>query len=208
MAYTARGFRTLDNLGAASSSGPGNTTRLHSYVTNDLLATVAGAGYFNAAAGFINTGDLILVAADIDGTPATNCYVATNTDNVITTVGFATVTQTFAERLALTTLVDLTDGDSGHVVAPIAGTIERIDTVLLGVITTNDAVCTWKIGSTAVTGGAITIANSGAAIGDVDTASAITAAKTVAAGDVVKCTVSGTPGGSKQARVTIHIVPS
>lgn len=111
----------------------------------------------------------------------------------------------------LQTTVTLTNGDSGYVVSPVAGDITRLDSVLLGgAVTTNDAVVTGKIGAAgagvAITNGVITIAASGSAIGDKDTASP-TAANTVAAGDLIYFTVSGTPGGSRTANVSILITP-
>jgi predicted RecA/RadA family phage recombinase len=107
--------------------------------------------------------------------------------------------------------VNLTNGDSGYVVTPVAGHIARLDSVLLGgAVATNDAVVTAKIGAAgagvAVTNGVITITASGSAIGDKDTASP-TAANTVAAGDLIYFTVSGTPGGSRTATVSILISP-
>lgn len=193
-------------------SGPGLTTgaltnSIFMYVTNDLLSAVDDSGYFNDATNYLAKGDLILVSGDVDGTPATNCYMVNSATGAatVTTVGLSTVTQTFNARYALTTEVALTDGDSGHVVVPFAGTISSIKSVLVGgAVATNDAVVTGKIGSTAITDGAITIANSGSAIGDVDTCSP-SAANTVAAGNVVKFTVSGTPGGSRTAHVTILV---
>jgi predicted RecA/RadA family phage recombinase len=107
--------------------------------------------------------------------------------------------------------VALTNGDSGYVVSPVAGDITRLDSVLLGgAVTTNDAVVTGKIGAagagTAITNGVITVTASGSAIGDQDTASP-TAANTVGIGDLIYFTVSGTPGGSRTATVSILISP-
>lgn len=111
----------------------------------------------------------------------------------------------------LNTTVALTNGDSGYVVSPVDGDITRLDSVLLGgAVTTNDAVVTGKIGAAGagvpITNGVITITASGSAIGDKDTASP-TAANTVAAGDLIYFTVSGTPGGSRTATVSILISP-
>jgi len=108
-------------------------------------------------------------------------------------------------KYVLNSIVDLTNGDSGYVVAPLAGTITKIQSVLLGgAVTTNDAVVTGKIGSTAITNGVVTIAQDGSAIGDVDVASP-SAANVVAAGDLIKFTVSGTPGGSRTANMSILV---
>ncbi|MCK5610992.1 hypothetical protein KAR91_54470, partial [Candidatus Pacearchaeota archaeon] len=169
--------------------------------------TIRASGYFNDRAVDILQGDLIIVSSDVDGTPATDVLVVTSADGAatVTTQGLATVTQTFNARYALTVEIALTDGVSGHVVAPFAGDISTIETVLTGgAVTTNDAVCTFDIGGTGITDGVVTIANSGSAIGDLDSATP-SALNTVAAGDLIKCTVSGSPGGSRTAYVTILV---
>lgn len=111
----------------------------------------------------------------------------------------------------LTTTVALTNGDSGYVASPVAGSITKLESVLLGgAVATNDAVVTGKIGAAgagvAITNGVITIATAGSAIGDVDSATP-TAANAVSAGSLIYFTVSGTPGGSRTALVTILIAP-
>lgn len=76
-------------------------------------------------------------------------------------------------------------------VAPHAGDIDSIYSVLEeAALATGDATLTFSIGGVAITGGVITIAQSGSAPGDVDTV-APSAAKTVVAGDVIECTVGG-----------------
>lgn len=77
-------------------------------------------------------------------------------------------------------------------VAPFAFTIDQIDSVLLGhALATGNCTLTAKIGGVAVTGGAITITQSGSAIGDKD-ACAPSAANVVAEGDFVELLVGGT----------------
>ena len=101
------------------------------------------------------------------------------------------------QKVFLTARVLCTDGTYGCVQVPSAGTIKSIRTVEVeGGITTNDAVLTFKIGTTAITNGVVTVATSGSAAGVKDTASP-TAANAVVAGDAINVTVSGTPGGSK-----------
>ena len=193
--------------GGAISTGEGSVKSVWHYATNDLMNTVTASGYFNDATDLLTEGDSIIVSADVDGTLAMN-VLGVNSDTgaaTVTTIGLSTVTQTYNARYALNTDIALTDGDSGHIVAPFAGTIAAIYTVLKGgAVTTNNAVCTFKIGSTSITNGVVTVTASGSAIGDMDSATP-TAANTVAAGDVIKCTVSGTPGGSRTAMTTILI---
>ncbi len=99
----------------------------------------------------------------------------------------------------------LTDGTYGVVHVPFVGTIKSIRTVEIdGTIATNDAILTFKIGTTAITTGVVTIATSGSAAGVKDSASP-TAANVLAAGDAINVTVSGTPGGGKSAAVEIEV---
>lgn len=211
------------------------------YTTNDTTTLVEGAGYFRTASPSLRTGDTVLATCDMDGTPAVRMYLVSAVDGsgvpTIVTHPAAYADQVKNKVLAgpatgsdaqpafrllvgadipaLTVLnctVTLTDGDSGYVVSPIAGTVSRIDQVLLGgAVSTNNAVCTWKIGAAgagaAITSGAVTVTASGSALGDLDTASP-SAANTVAAGSLIYCTVSGTPGGSRTGFVTILIKPT
>lgn len=193
--------------GGAIGSGEGSVRSVWHYASNDLLTAIDDSAYFDDAADLLTKGDLLIVSGDVDGTPAVNCYVVNSETGAtpVTTAGFSGLTQTFNARYALNTDISLTDGDSGHIVAPYAGTIAAIFTVLKGgAVSTNNAVCTFKIGSTGITNGVVTVTASGSAIGDMDSATP-TAANTVAAGDVIKCTVSGTPGGSRTAMTTILI---
>jgi hypothetical protein len=78
------------------------------------------------------------------------------------------------------------------IVSPVAGTITKIWSVLKGhALATGDATLTGKINGTAITAGAITITQSGSAIGDIDSATP-SALKTVAAGDEIQFLVGGT----------------
>ena len=94
-----------------------------------------------------------------------------------------------------------------RVVSPVAGTIDQIYSVINGALTVGDATLTGKIGAVAITTGVLTITQAGSAAGDVDSA-APTAAKTVAAGDVISFTVGGTQTAAKLADVTILITPT
>ena len=206
MAFNIDGFRTIEN-GGAIGSGEGSSKRIHHYATDDLLSLVDDSGYFNDAYLLLNKGDLIFVSGDVDGTPATNCFMVTSAQGAttVTTSGFATVTQTFVNQHTHQDSVALTDGTYQLTPFAYAGTITAIYTVLrAGAVTTNDAVLTFRIGTTNITTGVITITASGSAAGDVDTC-APSAANVVAAGNYLSCVVSGTPGGSRVAGVTLLI---
>ena len=206
MAYDQDGFITISS-GGAIGSGDGSVKSVHHYSTNDTLAVVEAANYFDSAAPFMNAGDTILVTGDVDGTLFTKQYgvASISVANVVVITGAAN--QTFTSKHVLNVSVALTNGVSGWVVAPIAATIDNIYSVLNGAITTNDAVLTFDIGGTGITDGVLTIANSGSAAGDIDT-DAPSAVNTVAAGDLIKCTVSGTPGGSETAEITFDMTPT
>ena len=94
-----------------------------------------------------------------------------------------------------------------RIVAPVAGTITAIRTVLNGALTVGDATLTAKIGANAVTGGVVTIAQASSAAGDVDSATP-TAANTVAVGDVISLTCGGTNTANVTATALIVITPS
>ena len=99
---------------------------------------------------------------------------------------------------------DLSGTDVYRAVAPVAGTITKIRSIIEGALTTGDATLTGKIGTTAITDGVITITQSGSAAGDVDSATP-SAANTVAAGDDINVTVGGTNDAAVRARVLVEI---
>lgn len=76
-------------------------------------------------------------------------------------------------------------------VAPRAGTITKIYSVIDHALATGNATLTAKIGATAVTNGVVTVVQSGSAAGQVNSATP-TANNTFVAGDVLSVTVGGT----------------
>ena len=97
---------------------------------------------------------------------------------------------------------------AGQIYVPIPkefeGDVVEIRTALNGAIATADATITPKIGGTAMTNGAITIANSGSAAGDVDV-SYPTGARTVRAGDAIEIETDGASTGTVEVFGTIVI---
>ena len=67
-------------------------------------------------------------------------------------------------------IADISTASSTFVAVPDGGKIIKIFTALQGAIGTANGAITFEIGGTAVTGGAITVTQSGSAAGDVDTA--------------------------------------
>lgn len=94
-----------------------------------------------------------------------------------------------------------------RVVSPVAGTIDKVWSVLNAALATGDATLTGKIGSNAITNGVITITQAGSAAGDVDSATP-SAAKTVAAGDVISFTGGGSSSATGTATVSLLITPT
>lgn len=103
---------------------------------------------------------------------------------------------TAAELNEYVLTLDIADGSAEavyYLVCPHAGNITSIQTVTDGAVSTADITITAAIGATGVTNGVVTIATSGSAAGDVDSATP-TAANAVTAGQAVNFTVTG--GGS------------
>ena len=88
------------------------------------------------------------------------------------------------------TIADISTGSSTFVPVPDGGKIIKIITALQGAITSANAGISFEIGGTAVTGGGITVAYSGSAVGDVDTAEP-TAANDVAEGGTIEMITDG-----------------
>jgi hypothetical protein len=102
--------------------------------------------------------------------------------------------------------IDIVDASAEAVyyfVAPFAGTIAKIYTVIDSAVLTADVTITGKIGAAAITNGVVTITQSGSAAGDIDEATP-TAANVVTAGQAVNFTVTG--GGSAATGPRIHLV--
>ena len=91
-------------------------------------------------------------------------------------------------------------------VSPIAGTITNIWTVIDGAIADVDAIITLEIAATPITGGAITVAFSGSAPGDVDTTTP-SAANTVTAGQAIEIITNGASTNAVKAEILIEITP-
>jgi len=92
-------------------------------------------------------------------------------------------------------IADISTASSTFVPVPDDGRIIKIFTSIKNAITTADAALSFEIGGTAVTGGDITVTQSGSAAGDVDTAEP-TAENSVNEGQAIEMI---TDGGSSTA---------
>ncbi len=107
--------------------------------------------------------------------------------------------------------LDIGDGSADatyYLVAPFAGDISKIYSVIDGAVSTADITITAKIGATGITNGVITITSSASAAGDVDVATP-SAAKTVTAGQAINLVVAGGgSGGSPRIHVVVLLTRS
>ena len=104
-------------------------------------------------------------------------------------------------------MTDISTASTSYLVSPVAGTISKIQTIINGAIATADAVITGKIATTAITGGAVTIAYSGSAAGDVDSVTP-SAANTVAVGSNINFTTNGASTNTIRATIVVEITLS
>ena len=102
------------------------------------------------------------------------------------------------------TMEDISTASSVWVVAPHAGSISAIYSVINGAIITVDAGITTEIAGVAVTGGAITIAFAGSAAGTVDSCTP-TALNTVTAGQAIEIITDGASTNTVIATFTLII---
>jgi hypothetical protein len=100
-------------------------------------------------------------------------------------------------------VTDISTAGSSFVAVPDGGKIIKILTSIKNAITTADADITFEIGGTAVTGGDITITQSGSAAGDVDS-SEPTAANSVEEGDAIEIISDG--GSSTACEMIVTFV--
>ena len=91
-----------------------------------------------------------------------------------------------------------------HPTGAASAVLTSIDTRLSGALTTGNATLTAAIGGVAVTNGVVTITQAGSAAGDLDVASP-TAARTIAAGQVLSLTVGGTNDAARTASVSFRL---
>lgn len=199
----------LKNLSPLGANARRNGVPSHfTYRTTDSLLTCGTSGYFNDVYTMLDVGDVIKVeVVDSVTTPT----VVTDYGTLIVQSNASKVVDTYESQegwMALT--VDMTDVSTAatvYVPSPIAGTIQKIYSIINGAIATADAVLTAKIGSTAITGGVVTIANSGSAAGDVDVATP-TALNVLAVGDNLNIATNGASTNTVRATIVFLVKPA
>ena len=101
-------------------------------------------------------------------------------------------------------ITTISTAGSTFVPVPDGGTIIKILTSIKNAITTADAALSFEIGGTAVTGGGITVTQSGSAAGDVDTAEP-TAANRVEEDGTIEIITDGASDTASECVVTFVI---
>ena len=104
-------------------------------------------------------------------------------------------------------IADISTAGQIYVVSPVAGTISKIYSVINGAIGTANAVLTPKIAGTAITDGAITVAFTSSAAGDVDS-STPSAANVITAGAAIEIETDGASSNTVEVVLTIEITLS
>ena len=110
----------------------------------------------------------------------------------------------FPEYLLNAEIEDISTAQSDWVVAPYAGTVDKIYTVIDSAITVADANLSFEIAGTPITSGDITVAFTGSAAGDVDS-STPTANNAVTAGQAIELITDGGSTDPCKAKVTFVI---
>ena len=101
-------------------------------------------------------------------------------------------------------IADISTASSTFVPVPDGGKVIKIITALQGAIGTANGGITFEIGGTAITGGGITVTQSGSAAGDVDTAEP-TAANEVAEDGTIEMITDGASSNAVKLNVTFVI---
>ena len=112
--------------------------------------------------------------------------------------------RTLNDYFLTSTIADISTASSTFVPVPDGGKVIKIITALQGAIGTANAAITFEIGGTAITGGAITVTQSGSAAGDVDTATP-TAANEVAEDGTIEMITDGSSSNTIKLVVTFVI---
>jgi hypothetical protein len=94
MAFNAKGFKTISHMGTPdANAGAGTNRAFHSYITNDDAATVETSAYFNAYAGRLKKGDVIMASLANSGTAALRFYVVAGVAAGVVTIARSQATE-------------------------------------------------------------------------------------------------------------------
>jgi len=180
----------------------GNNKKLYFYSSSaDTIATIVAADYFLSFTDQLAKGDVIVIQDSGDNV-TTRSVAAVSSSSV-------TVQAMDDQKVYLTgRIADISTAGQVYLVSPVAGKVTSIRSVIAGAIATADATLTGKIGGTAITGGTITVANSGSAAGDTDVTGTISGNNTVAVGDNIEVETDGASTTASECTVVVEITPN
>ena len=112
--------------------------------------------------------------------------------------------RTLNDYFLTSTIADISTASSTFVPVPDGGKVIKIFTALQGAIGTANGGITFEIGGTAITGGGITVTQSGSAAGDIDTVTP-TAANRVEEGGSIEMITDGASSNTIKLVVTFVI---
>jgi hypothetical protein len=182
------------------------------YIVDDQTVAKTNGSSTRSAAGQIVDVDTtgVWVQVGMDRLITTGLLAANNLSDVSAAATARTNLGGGANKIALVLGNISTKGSDAavlRIVSPVAGTVDKIYSVLNDALATGNASLTGKIGAVAITNGALTLTESGSAAGDIDSASP-SAAKTLAVGDILSITGGGTSDATGTATVTVLITPT
>lgn len=108
MAFSRTGLRKIAFLGATAANTRPRV--LYAFTSNDLFSVIAGTGYLNDLINELGIGDVIMVVADIDGTPDPRIVVVSSvTTNVAFVYGLDKVT---GDQTAIADMAAISGGEA------------------------------------------------------------------------------------------------
>jgi hypothetical protein len=104
-------------------------------------------------------------------------------------------------------ITNISTSGSTFVACPVAGKIKTIYSAIKNAITAADAALTFELGGVAITDGAITVAFTDSAAGDVDSCTP-TALNVITAGQAIECITDGGSTTACPTMLTIVVSPT
>lgn len=198
---------TLTTIAYARWTPSANAVQTLSDALGVDSVTRSAAGVY--AVNLRNTGltSLIAIAQPVCNDGLSKACVTVESSNSSTGVVTVYNWSSSAPLYVAVHLADISTASTGYAVSPIAGKVATVRGVLGGAISGADAVITTAINATPITNGSFTVAYSGSAAGDTDSA-APSAANTVAAGSTLSAATDGASTDTATETVLFEIVPT